>query len=46
MPAELEDAVGALLLEALVTHRQCLIDQQDIEVESGGDGKAQADVHA
>ena len=43
--SELLDLLGALALEALVTDRQHLVDQQHLRFDVGGDGEAEADEH-
>jgi hypothetical protein len=45
-PSELADLVEALAGEGLVTHRQHLVDQQDVRVDVDGHREAQARVHA
>ena len=44
--AELVQAVDALALEVLVADRERLVDHQDVGIDAGGDGEAQAHVHA
>jgi hypothetical protein len=43
---DLAHALQALLLEAGVTHGQHLVDQQDVGLEEGGDGKPESHLHA
>ena len=43
---DLADAVHALRLETLVTHREHLVDDEDLGVHVGGDREAEARVHA
>ena len=45
-PDDLADALQALLLEVGVAHGQDLVDQQDVGLEIGGDGEAEAHLHA
>ena len=46
VPAELVDLLGAPALEALVADREHLVDQQHLGLDVGGDGEAEAHVHA
>ena len=43
---ELIDTFGALALEALVAHRQHLIDEQHVGFHVGGHGESEAHEHA
>jgi hypothetical protein len=43
---DLAHSAEATLLEGLVTHGEDLVDQQDLGLEVGGDGKRKANVHA
>ncbi|MAG63888.1 hypothetical protein CMO84_10255 [Candidatus Woesearchaeota archaeon] len=44
--AEFIQAVDTFALEVLIPHRQGLVNQQDVRINAGGDGKSKAHVHA
>jgi hypothetical protein len=45
-PLELGELVEALVREALVAHREHLVDEQHVGIDVNGHGEAEAHVHA